>query len=261
MPKIEYDPIIYCQRESLNMDDFIVATYLTTTNTTDPLLRAGAMAIEQTTGTWARVPDETDEVRRNHVGRVISCYNVPSYELGCPSTERTFIVQIAYPWKNFNCCLPEMLATVYGNIAEAENLKLLDLEFPKSFTDGFAGPQFGVEGVRKLCGNMDTPPVLAMIKPCTGIPVDVIEKQFYKLACAGIEYIKDDELNADAPHAPFYERLEACLRASDRAFKVTAQSTFPISRIARTRSLKRQRERLRWAHRLLWSTPTLLAMA
>ena len=73
MPKIEYDPIIYCQRESLNMDDFIVATYLTTTNTTDPLLRAGAMAIEQTTGTWARVPDETDEVRRNHVGRVISC--------------------------------------------------------------------------------------------------------------------------------------------------------------------------------------------
>ena len=76
------------------MDDFIVATYLTTTNTTDPLLRAGAMAIEQTTGTWARVPDETDEVRRNHVGRVISCYNVPSYELGCPSTERTFIVQI-----------------------------------------------------------------------------------------------------------------------------------------------------------------------
>ena len=231
MPKIEYDPIIYCQRESLNMDDFIVATYLTTTNTTDPLLRAGAMAIEQTTGTWARVPDETDEVRRNHVGRVISCYNVPSYELGCPSTERTFIVQIAYPWKNFNCCLPEMLATVYGNIAEAENLKLLDLEFPKSFTDGFAGPQFGVEGVGKLCGNMDTPPVLAMIKPCTGIPVDVIEKQFYKLACAGIEYIKDDELNADAPHAPFYERLEACLRASDRAFKDTGHRAIYIPNI------------------------------
>lgn len=231
MPKITYDPIIYCQRESLNMDDFIVATYLTTTTTTDPLLRAGAMAIEQTTGTWARVPDETDEVRRNHVGRVISMYNVPSYELGCPSTERTFIAQVAYPWRNFNQCIPEMLSTVFGNIAEAENLKLLDLEFPKSFTDGFAGPQFGVEGVRKLCGNMDTPPILAMIKPCTGIPVDVIEKQFYKLACAGIEYIKDDELNADAPHAPFYERLEACLRASDKAYKDTGHRAIFVPNI------------------------------
>ena len=231
MPKITYDSTIYVQRESLNMDDFIVATYQIKTDTTDPLVRAGAMAIEQTTGTWARVPDETDEVRMNHVGRVINVFCVPDYEMGAPSGERTFVVQIAFPWRNFGPCMPEMMSTVFGNVAIAENLKLIDLEFPKSFTNGFAGPQFGVEGVRKLCGNMDTPPILAMIKPCTGIPVDVIERQFYKLACAGIEYIKDDELNADGAHAPYYERLEACLRASDRAFKDTGHRAIYVPNI------------------------------
>lgn len=232
MGKIEYDPIIFCQRESLNMDDFIVATYLTTTSTGDPLTRAGAMAVEQTTGTWARVPDETDEVRRNHVGRIISVHDIPPIELGTPSyNERTFLMQVAFPWRNFNHSLPELLSTVYGNISAAENLKLLDLEFPKSFTDGFAGPQFGVEGVRKLCGAKDWPPILAMIKPCNGIPVDVIERQFYKLACAGIEFIKDDELIADPPHAPFYERLEACLRASDKAFKDTGHRAIYVPNI------------------------------
>jgi 2,3-diketo-5-methylthiopentyl-1-phosphate enolase len=216
--KKNYDPIIFCQRESLNMEEFIVATYWAKAETVDILMRAGAMAVEQTTGTWMRVPDETDEVRRGHVGRVVAVYNVPGYELACPTKERTFIMQIAFPWENIGQQLPELLSTVFGNISMSGNLKLLDLEFPKSFTAGFSGPKFGVAGIRKLAGCMDRPPVLAMIKPCTGIPVDVIEKQFYNLAMAGIDYIKDDELIADPAHAPLYERLKACLRASDKAY-------------------------------------------
>ncbi len=231
MPKLTYDDIIFCTRESLNMDDFIVAKYITTTKTTDALVRAGAMAVEQTTGTWARVPDETDEVRRNHVGRVVGVYDVPNYEIATSNPERTFMVEIAYPWKNFGPCLPEMLSTVFGNIAVAENFKLVDLEFPKSFVQGFSGPAFGVEGVRKVCGNMDTPPILAMIKPCCGIPVDVIERQCYKLAAAGIEFIKDDELNADGAHAPYYERVEACLRAVEKAYQDTGHRAIYIPNI------------------------------
>lgn len=231
MKKSNYDPIIFCQRESLNMEDFIVATYLFKAETRDVLMRAGAMAVEQTTGTWMRVPDETDEVRMNHVGRVISVYNVPGYEASCPDTERTCIIQVAFPWKNFGTQLPELLSTVFGNISMCDNLKLLDLEFPKKFTDAFAGPQFGVAGVRKLCGAFDRPPILAMIKPCNGIPVDVIERQFEKLARAGIDYIKDDELIADPAHAPYFERLEACLRASDKVYKETGHRAIYIPNI------------------------------
>lgn len=231
MSKVKYDPIIFCQHESLNAEDFIIATFWAKAETTDILMRAGALAVEQTTGTWMRVPDETDEVRRGHVGRVIGVYNVPGYELSCPDKERSFIIKIAFPWENIGHQLPELLSTVFGNISMSGNLKLLDLDFPKSFVDGFAGPKFGVEGIRKLSGCLDRPPVLAMIKPCTGIPVDVIERQFYKLAMAGIDFVKDDELIADPAHAPFYERLEACLRASDRAYKETGHRTIYIPNI------------------------------
>jgi 2,3-diketo-5-methylthiopentyl-1-phosphate enolase len=218
-----YDPIIFCQAESLDLEDFIIATYLTTTETADVLMRAGALAVEQTTGTWMRVPDETEEVRRNHVGRVINVFNIPAYEGGDVGKERTFVAQIAFPWRNIGQQLPELLSTVFGNISGAVNLKLLDLQFPKSYVDGFKGPRFGTKGLRDIVGVQDRPMTLAMIKPCTGIPIDVIERQFYNLCISGVDMIKDDELIADPPHAPFYKRLEACLGAAERAYKETGK--------------------------------------
>jgi 2,3-diketo-5-methylthiopentyl-1-phosphate enolase len=221
--KPHYDPIIFCQSESLDLEQFIIATYLMKAETVDVLMRAGAMAVEQTTGTWLRVPDETDEVRRNHVGRVIGMYNIPAYEVTCPDKVRTCIVQIAFPWKNIGQQLPELLSTVFGNISIVDNLKLLDLQFPKSFTAGFKGPRFGTKGLRDLLGIHDRPMTLAMIKPCTGIPVDVIERQFYQLCLSGVDMIKDDELIADPVHAPLFKRIEACQRAAERAYKETGK--------------------------------------
>ncbi|MBP2630641.1 MAG: ribulose bisphosphate carboxylase-like protein [Firmicutes bacterium] len=228
---VHYDPIIFCQSESIDLDQFIVATYLMKAETVDVLMRAGAMAVEQTTGTWLRVPDETDEVRRNHVGRVIGVYNIPGYETFCPDKVRTCIVQIAFPWENIGQQLPELLSTVFGNISIVDNLKLLDLQFPKSFVAGFKGPRFGTKGLRDLLGIYDRPLTLAMIKPCTGIPVDVIERQFYQLCIAGVDMIKDDELIADPVHAPLFKRIEACLRAAERAYKETGKKVLYIPNI------------------------------
>lgn len=221
--KSKYDPIIFCQPESLDLDKFIIATYLMNAETSDLLMRAGAIAVEQTTGTWMPVPDETPEVRRKHVGRVIGVFPVPGYESEMPKGENTCIVKIAFPWKNIGHQLPELLSTVFGNISMTNNLKLIELEFPKSFTEGFTGPKFGIEGLRKLLGLPERPPILAMIKPCTGIPIDVIKRQFYKLAIAGVDLIKDDELIADPVHAPLEERVIACLEAAEEAYKETGK--------------------------------------
>ena len=245
MGTAKYDPIIFCQRESLDMEDFIVATYWARAETADILMRAGAMAVEQTTGTWVRVPDETDEVRRGHVGRVISVWNVPGYELDCPEKERSFIMQIAFPWENIGQQIPELLATVFGNISMSKDLKLLDLEFPKSFTAGFTGPRFGVQGIRELTGCIDRPPVLAMIKPCTGIPIDVIERQFEKLCRAGLDLVKDDELIADPQHAPFKERVKTCLAVAERVYQETGHRTIYIPNI--TDRQDRAIEKAHWA--------------
>lgn len=173
---LKYDPVIFTQSESLNLDQFIVATYLMKAQTSNLLMRAGAIAVEQTTGTWMPVPDETPEVRRKHVGRIIGVYPIPGYEAVMPEGENSSIIRIAFPWKNIGQQLPELLSTVFGNISMTNNLKLLELEFPPSFTAGFKGPRFGIHGLRKLLHLEKRPPIMAMIKPCTGIPVDVIKE-------------------------------------------------------------------------------------
>ena len=48
-----------------------------------------------------------------------------------------------------------MLSTVIGNISSSGKVKLIDLEFPKSFLAGFKGPKFGVQGIRDLLGVQD----------------------------------------------------------------------------------------------------------
>lgn len=209
-----YDPTIFCQSESLNLDDFIVVTYLMTDEMADYINRAGSVAVEQTTGTWMPVPDETPEVRRAHVGRVIGVYPVPGYEAAKPDGALSVVVRIAFPWVNIGQQLPELLSTVFGNISMTNRLKVLDMEFPKSWTAGFKGPQFGVQGMRDLLDIPERPITLAMIKPCTGIPVDVIARQFGELARAGVDLIKDDELIADPIYAPLKDRIEACVRVT-----------------------------------------------
>ncbi len=223
--KVDYDPIIFVQQESVDMEEFIIGTYYVEMETADYLKRAGALAVEQTTGTWLPVPEETLEVRKAHVGRLIAVHPIPNYEQAWPTEtkEKKCIIQLAFPWKNIGQQIPELLSTVIGNISMAGKLKLLDLQFPKSWTQAFQGPRFGVPGLRKLIGEPEEPLLLGMIKPCTGIPPATIGKVFYQLAVAGLEMIKDDELIADPAHAPWEARLEAVLEARERAYKETGK--------------------------------------
>ncbi len=225
--KVNYDPIIFCQHESLNYEDFVIATYAMWMKTSDWLRRAGAIAVEQTTGTWMPVPHETPEVRRRHVGRVVGVYPVPSYEDAWPKEqeEKSLIVQIAFPWKNFGHQIAEMLSSVQGNISMAGKIKLLDLEFPESFTAGFSGPKFGVQGLRELMHVPQRPLILGMIKPCTGADAKTTGEIYEELARAGVELIKDDELIADPEHAPFEKRLEYCLEAGLKAEQATGNKS------------------------------------
>ena len=77
---MKYDPIIFTLPESVDPERFIIGTYYVETDAPDLLTVSSALAVEQTTGTWVPVPGETPEVRRRHVGRVISIFELPDYE-------------------------------------------------------------------------------------------------------------------------------------------------------------------------------------
>jgi ribulose-bisphosphate carboxylase large chain len=170
-----------------------------------PEQAAETLAGEQSTGTFTRVPGETDELREHYGARVEALAQVG---------ERTYEVEISWPIANMGPSLPNLLATVAGNLWELKpfsGLRLLDLALPPAFLERYCGPQFGVAGTRRLCGVYDRPVIGTIIKPSVGLTPDATAGIVKALVEGGIDFIKDDELQCDGPHCPFAARLEAVM--------------------------------------------------
>ncbi|WP_407068035.1 RuBisCO large subunit C-terminal-like domain-containing protein [Leptothrix discophora] len=80
----------------------------------------------------------------------------------------------------------------------------------------FPGPAFGIPGTRRLAGVHDRPVIGTIIKPSIGLTPAQTADLVDSLCAAGIDFIKDDELIADPPDAPFDERLRAVMPVLQR---------------------------------------------
>jgi ribulose-bisphosphate carboxylase large chain len=187
---------------------------------------AEIMAGEQSTGTFIRVPGETNELRERFAAKVENLTELGVAERpslpgsGLPkkssnSIRRTAEVTLSWPLENPGPSLPNLLATVAGNLFELKpfsGLKLLDISLPPAFLERYQGPQFGVPGTRRLTGVHGRPLIGTIIKPSIGMTPEATAEQVRTLAEAGIDFIKDDELQSDGPHCPFEDRITAVLR-------------------------------------------------
>lgn len=204
-----------------------------------PLEQAAAiMAGEQSTGTFVRVPGETDELRERYAARVeriaelgtvdapsLSGSGLPKKHTG-PVVRRNAEVTLSWPLDNMGPSLPNLMATVAGNLFELKpfsGLKLLDVKLPAAFLDAYLGPQFGVEGTRRLTNVHDRPVIGTIIKPSVGMTPAQTAAQVKMLIEAGVDFIKDDELQADGPHCPFVQRVPAVLRVVDEYAQKTGR--------------------------------------
>jgi 2,3-diketo-5-methylthiopentyl-1-phosphate enolase len=218
---------LYTNPEGLNRDDYVFATYIISAHTKDYLKLSGEIAVEQTCGTWTKVPLETDELVQRHGGKVVSAFEVPDYTFEEPQEgPRTFILEVAFPVINFGNQIPMLLSTVIGNISMMGNLKLVDLVLPRSFTDAFPGPRFGITGIREFLGVKDRPLTNCMIKPCSGLAPELAGELFYQTAMGGIDIVKDDELIANASYSSVAERVAVCMAAEKRAYEETGEHTY-----------------------------------
>jgi ribulose-bisphosphate carboxylase large chain len=203
-------------------EDRIIAEYLVETPQT-LAAAAESMAGEQSTGTFTRVPGETDELRERYAARVesveelepASAPSLPGAAIppGCSHFARGR-VRISFPLESMGPNLPVMVSTVAGNLFELRylsGLRLLDLEFPQSLAASFPGPQFGISGTRKLTGVHDRPIIGTIIKPSVGLSPTQTADLVRTLGDAGIDFVKDDELMANPPHSPLAERVKAVM--------------------------------------------------
>ncbi|APC08150.1 RuBisCO large subunit C-terminal-like domain-containing protein [Neomoorella thermoacetica] len=205
-------------------DSYVIATYyLETGARSDIVSKISAIAVEQTTGTWVAVPEETPEVREKHVAKVVGIYEVPGHEFEVPAEAgtRQFVFQLAYPAVNFGPQIPMLLSTVIGNISMSGKLKLLDLKFPTPFLEGFKGPKFGTKGVREILGVEKRPLLNNMIKPCTGYTPEVGARLFSRAVRGGVDIVKDDELIADPVFCPMVDRVRLYMEEARRIYEET----------------------------------------
>jgi 2,3-diketo-5-methylthiopentyl-1-phosphate enolase len=223
-----HDSIAFRIPESVDLGEHLVATYLYQTSAhVDIHKLVAALSEEQSSGTWVTLENETPEVRERHLGKVVGLWEVPDHEVSLPEgvTARNWVFQIAYPVHNFGPQIPLMLTTVHGNIASAGRVKLLDLQFPLSYTRAFKGPKFGIEGIRALLGVAERPLLVVMIKPSIGLNPRQSAQAFYQAAVGGADGVKDDELVVSHPWSDFVDRVRAHGEAAKRAFEETGQRT------------------------------------
>lgn len=221
------DPLILTTPEGYDPEQYVVATYLFTTHARNAHEVVQAVALEQSTGTWTGVPEETEAVRVQSVAKIPGIYEVPHFEdrIPDPDAARTFVFQIAFPADNLHNQFPQMLTAVYGNISMSGKLKVLDIRFPKAFVKSMPGPAFGVEGLRKAAGVAAGRPMLcSMFKPCVGAPPASLAKMLYELGMGGVNVVKDDELLANPHFCTIEARLEACLKAVEKVKKETGRT-------------------------------------
>ena len=198
----------------------------------DPARAAEVIAGEQSSGTFLKLAAETPELKARSGARVESLQVLdrvaaPSLPGGMPSDSYTqCLLELSWPMENLGPCLPTLMATVAGNLFElrqVSGLRLLDLQLPPAFAQAYPGPAFGMAGTRQLSGVTQGPLIGTIIKPSVGLNPQETAEQVQMLVAGGIDFIKDDELQADGPHCPFEERVSAVMNVVNRAADKTGR--------------------------------------
>lgn len=196
----------------------------------DPQRAADTIAGEQSSGTFVALAMETPELKARSGARVerlevLERVREPSLPTPVRAPHYTrCLLELSWPIENFGASLPMLMATVAGNLFELRavtGLRILDLQLPPAFMTAYPGPAFGVAGTRRLAGVARGPLVGTIIKPSVGLDAEQTAEQVAALVDGGIDFIKDDELQADGPHCPFEERVKRVMaivnRAADRS--------------------------------------------
>lgn len=140
-------------------------------------------------------------------------------------------VRIAFPAHLAAAQLGQLLNLLYGNISMMPGIRLVDVELPDELLRHFAGPQFGLDGVRELTGVYDRPLLATAIKP-RGLPIADLARVVSDFALGGGDIIKDDQNLVDVDFESFKARVDACADAVERANAQTGRRCLYLPHLA-----------------------------
>jgi ribulose-bisphosphate carboxylase large chain len=193
---------------------------------------AGGVAAESSVGTWTELTTV-----KPYVGRLAA--HVFSLEGN--------VARIAYPIELFEeGNMPNILSSVGGNVfglRALKNLRLLDVDFPAKIVESFKGPQFGIEGIRKLLRVPKRPLIGTIIKPKLGLKTVDHARVAYESWAGGCDIVKDDENLSSQRFNPFEDRVVGTLEMRDKAESETGErKVYMVNVTAETETMLKRAE-------------------
>ena len=155
------------------------------------------------------------------------------------------LVQIAYSKELFEIDnMPQVLSAIAGNIYGMKvlnNLRLLDITFPKAFIELYKGPKFGIEGIRKLTRVRNRPLLGTIVKPKVGLNEKEHAQVCGEAWLGGLDIVKDDENLTNMTFNNFKLRIEETLRIRDKIEQETGEKKIYMPNITAKTSVMKKR--------------------
>jgi len=97
------------------------------------------------------------------------------------------------------------------------------VSFPREYLDGFKGPHFGMEGIRKMMRVSGRPLTGAVPKPKVGFNAREHAEVGYETWMGGFDFVKDDENLTSQTFNRFEDRVTEMTRLRDKAEQETGE--------------------------------------
>jgi ribulose-bisphosphate carboxylase large chain len=178
------------------------------------------LASEQTT---ELPPELVPASAQPYLGRVLE---VEAAEPG------VVIATIALPPDAARGDLAQLLVLLFGNASLQPGVRVESIEWPAELLAQFAGPAYGLAGLRELAGVRERRALLCGAAKPLGLSAAELAERVGALARGGADLIKDDHGISDPPCAPFAERVARCQEAVARANQATGGSALYVPNLA-----------------------------
>ena len=166
------------------------------------------IAKESSIGTWTEVATMSKELAQRLKPSVFHI------------DQQKRIIKIAYTEELFEAGnIPQILSAIAGNIfgmKVIDNLRLLDINFPKSILNAHKGPKFGIEGIRNLLGIKNRPLLGTIVKPKVGLDEEQHAQVCGQAWLGGLDIVKDDENLTNMKFNKFKQRVSKTLKVRDK---------------------------------------------
>jgi ribulose-bisphosphate carboxylase large chain len=173
---------------------------------------ARAIALEQTVEIpAAAVPPRLNHLIVGHVDRV-------------RGRGAAWTAVISYEPRMNGGELPQLLNLLFGNISLLTGVRIENLDLPPSVLRTFPGPQFGISGLRAVCGVTSRRPLLSASAKPVGLSARELAAICGRFARGGVDIVKDDHSLSDQHWARVRERVVRCQEAVQQANAATGSS-------------------------------------